>query len=77
MSETIQDDFARYTFTVYPPPVPGLPWLSVCIGPDGYVLDSEAFATQAEAMTVTQKAQEVLLASIVRKCRRPADALMH
>ncbi|GJE43911.1 hypothetical protein [Methylobacterium soli] len=77
MIENVEDDFARYTFTVYPPPTPGLPWLSVCIGPDGYVLDSEAFHTGEEADTVTQKAQEVLLDSIMQKHRPPADAVMH
>ena len=77
MFQDIEVGFTAYTFAVYPPPAPGLPWLSVCIGPDGYVLDSEAFATREEAETVTQRAQEVLLDSIAQKLMPPADALMH
>ena len=77
MFQDIEDDFARYTFIVYSPPTPGLPWLSVCIGPNGYVLDSEAFASREEADTVTQKAQEVLRDSIMQKVRRQADVVMH
>ena len=77
MFENVEDDFASYTFTVYPPPAPGLPWLAVCIAPDGHVLDSEAFATRDEAEILTHKAQELLLDSIVQKHRMPANALMH
>ncbi|GJE42739.1 hypothetical protein [Methylobacterium soli] len=77
MIKNIEDDFASYTFTVYPPPAPGLPWLAVCIAPDGHVLDAEAFATRDEAEIVTRKAEEVLLDSIVQKHRMPDHASMH
>ncbi|MER2263873.1 hypothetical protein [Methylobacterium oxalidis] len=44
-----------------------MPWLSVCIGPDGRLLDSEAFATFEEADLVTYRAQGILFDSIVRQ----------
>ena len=60
-------EFACYRLAVYEPPLPGMPWLSVCIGPDGRVLDSEAFATFEEADLVTYRAEAVLFDSIVRQ----------
>ncbi|GEP03685.1 hypothetical protein [Methylobacterium oxalidis] len=67
MLQNAEAELARYQFIVYPPPVPGAPWLSVCIGPDGRVLDSEAFATFEEADLVTFRAEAVLFDSIVRQ----------
>ena len=65
-----------YCFVVYPPAMPGLPWLSVCIGPDGNVLDSEAFATFEEADMVTTRAREVLRDSFLQRHTRTAGAVL-
>ncbi|MDR7039717.1 hypothetical protein J2X36_004495 [Methylobacterium sp. BE186] len=67
MLQNAEAEVAHYVFAVYPPPMPGMPWLSVCSGPDEHVLDSEAFANFEEADLVTHRAQELLLDSIVRR----------
>ncbi|KQO99330.1 hypothetical protein ASF33_06775 [Methylobacterium sp. Leaf92] len=67
MPQSAKAEFARYTFVVYAPPEPGLPWLSVCIGPNGRVFDSEALATFEEADLVIHRAQEILLDSLVQR----------
>lgn len=67
--DAAEAEFARYTFAVYAPPSPGLPWLSVCIGPDGRMLDSEAFATFEEADLVSCRAQEILFRSLVQQAK--------
>ena len=38
-----------YGFAVYHPPVPGLPWLAVCLGPNGRVLGAETFDNEEAA----------------------------
>ncbi|GLS71685.1 hypothetical protein GCM10007890_36980 [Methylobacterium tardum] len=48
----------RYAFVVYDPPVPSLPWLVVCIGPDGKVHAVEAFATLEDAQAKTSECAE-------------------
>jgi len=73
MVETATD----YCFIVYPPASPGLPWLSVCLGPDGTVFDAEAFATFEEADIVTQKARETLKDSFLQRHMPPAGASVH
>ncbi|AWN41569.1 hypothetical protein [Methylobacterium durans] len=67
MLHNAEAEFARYLFAVYPPPMPGMPWLSVCIAPNGHVLDSEAFATVEEANLVTCRAQAVLFDSLSQR----------
>ncbi|MEA1834450.1 hypothetical protein U8607_20365 [Methylobacterium durans] len=67
MLHDAEAEFARYQFIVYPPSMPGAPWLSVCIGPDGHVLDAEAFSTSEEANLVTYRAEAILFASITRQ----------
>ncbi|WP_336489446.1 hypothetical protein [Methylobacterium nigriterrae] len=73
MAETVDD----YGFVVYPPASPGLPWLSVCFGPDGAVLDAEAFGSFEEADLVTQRAREVLQDSFLQRKLPPAGAAIH
>ena len=48
-----------YGFLVYNPPVPGLPWLAVCLGPNGRVLGAETFDTEEGAQRrVTELADD-------------------
>ena len=54
----------HYTFVVYDPPASGLPWLSVCLGPDGAVRAVEAFNTKARAEACTTKCAELFLQAI-------------
>ena len=56
------DREGRYAFVVYDPPAPGLPWLSVCIGPDGKLRAVEAFDTLAGAHARTAECAEMLRA---------------
>ncbi|GEP08154.1 hypothetical protein MOX02_61920 [Methylobacterium oxalidis] len=81
MLHNAEVEFARYLYAVYPPPMPWMPWLSVCIAPDGHVLDSEAFATFEEADLVTYRAQAVLFDSLVQqveiKHALAADGALH
>ncbi|WP_336490649.1 hypothetical protein [Methylobacterium nigriterrae] len=72
MFETSDD----YCFVVYPPAAPGLPWLSVCFGPDGAIIDTEAFATFDEADLITQKARETLRNSLLRRHMPPSGAIL-
>jgi len=58
MFEHVENANGNYRFAVYPPSEPGLPWLSVCVGPDGDVVDSNPFTTSAAAAAATRKAQE-------------------
>jgi hypothetical protein len=58
------DRLARYIFTVYDPAAPGLPWLSVCIGPDGRVMGAEAFDTLEDAQARTAECAEKFLGHI-------------
>jgi len=58
------DRIARYTFIVYDPAAPGLPWLSVCIGPDGRVVGAEAFDTLEDAQGRTAECAEKFLGEI-------------
>ena len=52
--EVLRPDAMRYAFVIYDPPAPGLPWLSVCVGPFGKVYAVEAFDSleRAQARTV-------------------------
>ncbi|WP_336492429.1 hypothetical protein [Methylobacterium nigriterrae] len=72
MFETSDD----YCFVVYSPPMPGLPWLSVCFGPAGAIIDTEAFATFEEADIITQKARETLNDSLLQRHMPPAGAVL-
>ena len=38
-----------YSFVVYKPPAPGLPWMAICLGPNGKVLRAEPFDTEEAA----------------------------
>ena len=58
------DQLVRYIFIVYDPAAPGLPWLSVCIGPDGRVLGAEAFDTLEDAQAKTAECAEKFLGEI-------------
>jgi hypothetical protein len=58
------DRIARYIFTVYDPAAPGLPWLSVCIGPDGRVMGAEAFDRLEDAQAKTAECAEKFLGQI-------------
>ena len=46
---------ARVIFATYDPPRPGLPWLSVCLHPDGRVIASLASDTRDEAEAETKR----------------------
>ncbi|WP_336491697.1 hypothetical protein [Methylobacterium nigriterrae] len=48
---------SSYRFAVYPPSQPGMPWLSVCVGPDGDLVDANSFATCEAAAAATRRAQ--------------------
>ncbi|WP_289016076.1 hypothetical protein [uncultured Methylobacterium sp.] len=61
MSRAPEGDLAGFAVAVYPPPAPGLPWLTVFIDPDGRVLDAEGFLTYEDAFMVTRKTEQVLL----------------
>ncbi|AWN43662.1 hypothetical protein U8607_11300 [Methylobacterium durans] len=39
-----------HVYVLYDPPARGLPWLSVCIGPDRRIFTAETFETQAAAL---------------------------
>lgn len=58
------DRIARYVFVVYDPAAPGLPWLSVCIGPGRQVLGVEAFDTLEDAQARTAECAEKFLGEI-------------
>lgn len=77
MPENTEDDSTRCTFAVYQPSLPGLPWLSVCLGPNGQVLDAQAFVTPEDAHIVTQKAQEIWLNRIRQTFEQTNDASAH
>ncbi|MDR7039219.1 hypothetical protein J2X36_003992 [Methylobacterium sp. BE186] len=55
------DQQVRYTFLVYDPPAAGLPWLSVCIDPDGTVRGAETFDTLADAQARTAECAELFV----------------
>jgi hypothetical protein len=59
-----RESACRYTFVVYDPPAFGLPWLSVCLGPDGNVRAVEAFNTRARAEACTTRCAELFLQEI-------------
>lgn len=65
------DRNGRYIFTVYDPAGPGLPWLSVCIGPDNRVMGVEAFDTLEDAQARTAECAERFLREIKRGETRP------
>lgn len=44
-SSSVDERLVRVRFAVYDPPAPGLPWLSVCLGPNDQVLAVQAFAS--------------------------------
>lgn len=52
----------RVRFVVYPPPAPGLPWLSVCLGPDDEIIGVQGCAS-AEAARAKTEACAARLAS--------------
>ncbi|MDR7039783.1 hypothetical protein J2X36_004561 [Methylobacterium sp. BE186] len=56
-----RDHEAQYQFLVYDPPAPGLPWLSVCIGPDGKIRGVETFDTRAGAQARTAECAELFV----------------
>ena len=56
-----QDREPRYAFVVYDPPAPGLPWLSVCVGPDGKIRAVETFDTLAGAQARTAECAEAFV----------------
>ena len=41
--KVIGERLARVRFVVYDPPAVGLPWLSVCLGPDNEVISMKPF----------------------------------
>ncbi|MGU3329576.1 hypothetical protein ACLBXB_21865 [Methylobacterium mesophilicum] len=53
-----------YQFVVYDPPAPGLPWLTVCLGPSGEVLEAEAWTSLEEAQRMTEKAAQMVADSV-------------
>lgn len=55
------DNAKHYQFLVYDPPAAGLPWLSVCIGPDGTVRGVETFDTLADAQARTAECAELFV----------------
>jgi hypothetical protein len=66
------DREGRYAFVVYDPPAPGLPWLSVCIGPDGKLRAVEAFDTLAGAQARTAECAEMFVSELKRSEVMPA-----
>lgn len=77
MSDYTEDDSVACSFAVYRPPIPGLPWLAVCFGPNRQVIDAQAFATLEDAHIVARKAQEILLERMQRKFGQSNDDLAH
>ncbi|WP_336491744.1 hypothetical protein [Methylobacterium nigriterrae] len=57
MSGQIDTATSSYRFAVYPPSGSGMPWLLVCIGPDGDVVDSQGFTTSEAATAASRRAQ--------------------
>ncbi|AWN41570.1 hypothetical protein [Methylobacterium durans] len=49
------DDAPTYTFAVYNPPAPGLPWVCMCLHPDGRVIAATTFRTRREADAETER----------------------
>ncbi|MER2263872.1 hypothetical protein [Methylobacterium oxalidis] len=49
------DDAPTYVFAVYDPPAPGLPWMCVCLCPDGRVVAATTYMTRREADAETER----------------------
>ena len=57
-----------FSFVVYDPPAPGLPWRTVCLGPHGRVIGAETFDT-AEAVRAEVERQAALFKANVKAMR--------
>ncbi|AWN42708.1 hypothetical protein [Methylobacterium durans] len=44
-----KDHGLSHTFIIYDPPAPGMPWISICVGPNRKISLSETFGTLAAA----------------------------
>jgi hypothetical protein len=77
--EFLEPSAMKYAFVVYDPPAPGLPWLSVCVGPAGKIFAMEAFNTLEGAQARTAECAETFIRElddkrkVVAPARRPAS----
>lgn len=62
MSDGTEDP--RFQFVVYTPPAPGLPWLSVCLGPRGEVVGLGACASFEDAQRMRDTAAGIVAKSM-------------
>ena len=62
-----REETSRYVFVIYEPAGPGLPWLAVCIAPDGTLKAATACTSLGEAQTRTTQTAEDFMRTLANK----------